>query len=102
MAHFPKLVDIRLAKVAKGTVHPEFISVFMQQFIYETHVKALSDVALSVLAEEEINKPVSERPENCFGSTILTNPGHTSRNNATENRTAQICSRGRSEREEQC
>jgi hypothetical protein len=48
----------------------------MQQFIYEKHVQALSGFALSVLAKEEINKPVSERPVNCFGSTILTNPGH--------------------------
>ena len=40
------------------------------------HVEALSDVALSVLAEEEMNTPVSERSVNCFGSTILTNIGH--------------------------
>ena len=48
----------------------------MQQFIYDKHVEALSDVALSVLAEEEMNKPVSKRSVNCFGSTILTNIGH--------------------------
>jgi len=71
--HFGTLVDIAMSQ---GTIHPEFIPLFFQKFIYEKHVDALSDVALSVLAQEVMKKPVSERPVSCFGSTIITNPGH--------------------------
>jgi hypothetical protein len=67
---FPTLLEICLTH---GTIHPEFVPILLQKFIYGKHVEALSDVALNVLAEEQLKKPVSSRPINCFGSTILTN-----------------------------
>ena len=45
------------------------------EFIYQTHDKALSKSARDTLLAEELKKPVSDRPLNQKGATILTNKG---------------------------
>ena len=70
---FPALVDTCLTQ---GTVHPEFAVEFMGSFIYDKHIHALSEEALTLLAQDESKKPVGSRPVSQFGSVILTNEGH--------------------------
>ena len=71
--HFPVMVDIAMVH---GTIHPDFIESYCAKFIYEKHIDGLSDTAMSVLAEEELKKPLDARPVDQWGATILTNPAH--------------------------
>ena len=70
---FKDLVDIA---ICQGTIHPEFSESIMGNFIYAKHMEGLSEMAMQLLVAEEARKPVSERPVNSFGATILTNEGH--------------------------
>jgi hypothetical protein len=71
-----RFIDLVKIALCHGTIHPEFSSNIMGNFIYEKHMEDLSEVALKLLVAEEARKPVSERPVSSFGATILTNPGH--------------------------
>lgn len=48
----------------------------MGLFIYEKHIEALSDQAITVLAMEEMKKPLHLRNVVNWGSTVITNKGH--------------------------
>jgi hypothetical protein len=58
-----------------GTVHRDYILQIFDEFIYQTHNKALSKSARDTLLAEELKKPVCDRPLNQKGATILTNQG---------------------------
>ena len=58
-----------------GTVDRDFILKMFDEFIYQTHDKALSKDARDTLLAEELKKPVCDRPLNQKGAQILNNVG---------------------------
>lgn len=61
---------------SQGTIYPEVGNIILGDFIYEKHNEYLMPEALVLLINEEMKKPVRDRPENQAGTLIMTNPGH--------------------------
>ena len=53
----------------------DYILKIFDEFIYQTHDKALSKDARDLLLSEELKKPVCDRPLNQKGAQILNNKG---------------------------
>jgi hypothetical protein len=69
---FPTLVKIARSQ---GIIHKEAHLSIMDKIIYGKHIEGLSDLAIHILAMNEMKKPISERNVVNWGTTIVTNDG---------------------------